>query len=118
MKRWKRLRNACVKVNSDAAYMKMERVHILSSANRVAHQLANEGIKQKTNIFLMNDEPEFAEGCASVKFHGMFQEYNMEFKPDIMSLLETRVSGVKVDKIIDKLGFQYSHWVKLMVFLE
>ncbi|MBA0838857.1 hypothetical protein Goarm_004645, partial [Gossypium armourianum] len=36
----------------------------------------------------------------------------MEHKPDIICLLETRVSGSKADKIIAKLGFQYSHRVE------
>lgn len=36
----------------------------------------------------------------------------MEHKPDIVSLLETRVSGTKADNIIAKLGFQFSHHVK------
>ncbi|KAH1090331.1 hypothetical protein J1N35_017588 [Gossypium stocksii] len=36
----------------------------------------------------------------------------MDYKPDIVSLLETRVSGAKADNIIAKLGFQYSHRVE------
>ncbi|MBA0816273.1 hypothetical protein Gohar_000954 [Gossypium harknessii] len=35
-------------------------------ANGAAHQLANEGIKQRTNIFLMNDVSEFAEAMVEV----------------------------------------------------
>ncbi|MBA0602722.1 hypothetical protein Gorai_002893 [Gossypium raimondii] len=31
-----------------------------------AHQLANEGIKQRTNIFLMNDVSKFAEAMVEV----------------------------------------------------
>ncbi|MBA0824766.1 hypothetical protein Goarm_021411, partial [Gossypium armourianum] len=51
-------------------------------------------------------------GCASVKFRQIFHEYNMEYKPIIVGLLEPRVSGAKVDRIIAKLGFQRSHHVK------
>ncbi|MBA0730015.1 hypothetical protein Golax_023015, partial [Gossypium laxum] len=40
-------------------------------------------------------------------------KYNKEYKPDIVGLLE---GGDKVDKIIAKLGFHYSHWVKAIRF--
>ncbi|KAK5773021.1 hypothetical protein PVK06_049324 [Gossypium arboreum] len=36
----------------------------------------------------------------------------MEHRPNIISLLETRVSGSKADKVIAKLGFQFSHRVE------
>ncbi|MBA0752034.1 hypothetical protein Gogos_000914 [Gossypium gossypioides] len=39
-----------------------------------------------------------------------------EYKPDIVSLLESRVSGSKADNIIAKLGFQYSHRVEAIGF--
>ncbi|MBA0602484.1 hypothetical protein Gorai_002664 [Gossypium raimondii] len=45
-----------------------------------------------------------------------FQEYNKEYKPDIVSLLETRVSGDKFDRVISKLGFQHSHRVEAISF--
>ncbi|KAG8478710.1 hypothetical protein CXB51_028595 [Gossypium anomalum] len=51
-------------------------------------------------------------GCASVKFPQVFREYNMEYKHDIISLLEPRVNGTKADNIIAKLGFQCSHLVE------
>lgn len=38
--------------------------------------------------------------------------YNEEYKPNIVSLIEPRVSGVKADNVITKLGFQHSHRVK------
>ncbi|KAK5832639.1 hypothetical protein PVK06_016441 [Gossypium arboreum] len=40
----------------------------------------------------------------------------MEYKPDIVSLPEPIVSGAKADKIIAKLGFQYSHRVEAIGF--
>lgn len=41
----------------------------------------------------------------------------MEHKPDIISLLETRVSGLKADKIIAQLGFHYSYRVEAIAFV-
>ncbi|KAG8502883.1 hypothetical protein CXB51_000604 [Gossypium anomalum] len=52
------------------------------------------------------------EGCASAKFPRIFWEYNIKYKPNIISLLEPRVSGSKANNIITKLGFQYSHRVE------
>lgn len=52
------------------------------------------------------------QGCASSKFPRIFREYNMDFQLDIVSLLETKVSSRKVDKIIAKLGFHSSHQVE------
>lgn len=52
------------------------------------------------------------QGCANVKFPRILGEYNVEFKPNVVSLLETRVSGGKVDKIIAKLGLQYFYQVE------
>ncbi|KAL1149714.1 hypothetical protein V6Z11_A10G209100 [Gossypium hirsutum] len=37
---------------------------------------------------------------------------NLEHKPDIVSLLKPRVSWAKLDVIIAKLGFQFSHCVE------
>ncbi|KAL1164432.1 hypothetical protein V6Z11_A06G069800 [Gossypium hirsutum] len=56
------------------------------------------------------------QGCASPKFPRIFREYNREHKPNIVSLLETRVSGFKVDKSISNLGFQFSHTVEIIGF--
>ncbi|MBA0823556.1 hypothetical protein Goarm_020281, partial [Gossypium armourianum] len=36
-----------------------------------------------------------SKGCASVKFPRVYQEYNMEYKYDIISLLEPRASGFR-----------------------
>ncbi|KAK8366933.1 hypothetical protein V6Z12_A02G151500 [Gossypium hirsutum] len=58
------------------------------------------------------------QGCANTKFPCIFREYNMDFRLDIIGLLEPKVSGRKADDIIAKLGFQHSHrieakgWVK------
>ncbi|MBA0706156.1 hypothetical protein Golax_018282, partial [Gossypium laxum] len=50
------------------------------------------------------DPGKHSAGCASVKFPRVFQEYNMENKHDIISLIEPRASGTKTDSIIVKLG--------------
>ncbi|KAG8479287.1 hypothetical protein CXB51_029072 [Gossypium anomalum] len=56
------------------------------------------------------------QGCANIKFPRIFREYDMEYEPDIISLLKPRISGAKADKIIAKLGFQYSHRVEAIGF--
>ncbi|KAA3467540.1 reverse transcriptase [Gossypium australe] len=55
-------------------------------------------------------------GCASSKFLRAFREYNFEYKPDIVCLLEPRVSGTKANSIIDKLGFERSHRIESIGF--
>ncbi|KAK5792754.1 hypothetical protein PVK06_033873 [Gossypium arboreum] len=55
-------------------------------------------------------------GCASLKFPPTFWEYNRENKPDLIGLLEIRVSGTKADSVIAKLGFEFSHRVEAMSF--
>ncbi|MBA0786243.1 hypothetical protein Gotri_026224 [Gossypium trilobum] len=40
--------------------------------------------------------------------------YNWDYKPDIVDLLETRVSGDKANSIIASLGFQCSHQVEIV----
>ncbi|KAA3488488.1 LINE-1 reverse transcriptase isogeny [Gossypium australe] len=42
----------------------------------------------------------------------------MEYKPDIVSFLDPRVSRAKANKIIAKLGFQFSHRVEAIGFSE
>ncbi|KAL1156476.1 hypothetical protein V6Z11_A08G094900 [Gossypium hirsutum] len=56
-------------------------------------------------------------GCARDKFPRIFREYNREHSPNIISLLETRVSGSKADNIIAKLGFLNSHCIEAIGFL-
>ncbi|MBA0630553.1 hypothetical protein Godav_002640 [Gossypium davidsonii] len=56
------------------------------------------------------------KGCASLKFLRVFREYNREHKPDLISLIETRVNGGKADSIIAKLGFHCSHRVEATRF--
>ncbi|KAH1055253.1 hypothetical protein J1N35_033318 [Gossypium stocksii] len=55
-------------------------------------------------------------GCASTKFAPIFRKYDLEYRPDIVNLLESRVNGSKANAIIAKMGFQYSHWVETVGF--
>ncbi|KAA3485757.1 reverse transcriptase [Gossypium australe] len=59
-----------------------------------------------------SEAPDQNSGCASSKFIRAFREYNNEYKPDIVCLLEPRVSGQKAYSIIDKLGFERSHRIE------
>ncbi|MBA0709141.1 hypothetical protein Golax_024201 [Gossypium laxum] len=54
--------------------------------------------------------------CASSKFLRVFHEYNFEHKPNIVCLLEPRVSGKQTNSIIDKLGFDFSHRIESIGF--
>lgn len=47
-------------------------------------------------------------------FPRIFREYNKEYKPDIVSLIEIRVSGCKADKVIANLGFQNYHRIEVV----
>ncbi|MBA0608398.1 hypothetical protein Godav_020627, partial [Gossypium davidsonii] len=67
-------------------------------------------------ILSKNSNAELDRGCANVKFSRTFWKFNMEYKPDIVSLLKPRVSGAKANNIIAKLGFQYSHRVEAIGF--
>ncbi|MBA0632400.1 hypothetical protein Godav_001147 [Gossypium davidsonii] len=69
-------------------------------------------------ILSKNLNAELDGSCANVKFPRIFREYYMEYKPDIVSLLEPRVSGAKADSIIAKLGFQYSQCVEVIGFFK
>ncbi|MBA0730096.1 hypothetical protein Golax_020617 [Gossypium laxum] len=76
-----------------------------SMVDLIASQLKNEASKGD-----LNDAD--TRPADNVKFPQIFREYNMEYKPIIVGLLEPRISGAKVDRIIAKLGFQRSHHVK------
>ncbi|MBA0711798.1 hypothetical protein Golax_010945 [Gossypium laxum] len=54
------------------------------------------------------------QGYANSKFPRIFHKYNREHRPDLIGLLEMRVSGGKVDSIIAKLGFLFSYHIKRM----
>lgn len=52
------------------------------------------------------------QGCANSKFPQILREYSKEFKLNILSLLEPRVSGFEADSIIEKLGLDRTHRVE------
>ncbi|MBA0678547.1 hypothetical protein Goari_019887, partial [Gossypium aridum] len=68
-------------------------------------------ISSKENV-IPNSPKDLEKGCASSKFPCIFREYNKEFKHDIVGLLDMRVSGGKVDSIIARLWFHFSHCVE------
>ncbi|MBA0617573.1 hypothetical protein Godav_027008 [Gossypium davidsonii] len=57
-----------------------------------------------------------AKRCMFDKFLRAFREYNNQYKPDIISLIKPRISGVKADTIIAKLGMDKSYRVEAVVF--
>ncbi|KAA3486304.1 Endonuclease/exonuclease/phosphatase [Gossypium australe] len=56
------------------------------------------------------------QGCASKNFIRAFREYNSEHRPDIVCLVEPRVSSNKANFIIEQLGFNSSHQIKAIGF--
>lgn len=57
-----------------------------------------------------------AHGYASDKFLRAFHKYSFQYKPDIISLLEPRISGSKADLIIAKIGLDKAHRVEAVGF--
>lgn len=56
------------------------------------------------------------QGCASGKFTQVFHEYNLEYKPDIVCLLEPRISGKNMNLAIEKLCFNFPQRVEATDF--
>ncbi|KAH1048009.1 hypothetical protein J1N35_038793 [Gossypium stocksii] len=76
-------------------------------------------IAQSVSSVCVNETEAFGpvNGCASSKFLRASHEYKFEYKPDIVCLLEPRISGKKANDIIDKLGFDFSHRIESIGFL-
>ncbi|KAA3454599.1 Retrovirus-related Pol polyprotein LINE-1 [Gossypium australe] len=68
-------------------------------------------LAETTNLSGRNEE-----GKCQDKFYSCLSEYNEEHRPDIICLVEPRVSGNKANCIIGKLGFNYSHRVEAVGF--
>ncbi|MBA0871617.1 hypothetical protein Goshw_028207, partial [Gossypium schwendimanii] len=68
----------------------------------------------KNNVILILEE--FARGCATINFPRVFHEYSNQYKLNIVSLLEPRVSGSKADAISAKLGLEKSPRVEAIGF--
>ncbi|TYH50385.1 hypothetical protein ES332_D10G202900v1 [Gossypium tomentosum] len=52
------------------------------------------------------------QGAGHPRFDRIVKEYIREHKQCIMTLVKTRLSEEKVDKVIAKLGFPFSHRIK------
>ncbi|KAI9125777.1 hypothetical protein K1719_003195 [Acacia pycnantha] len=50
------------------------------------------------------------------KFPSIFKSLVFNYKPDIFVIVEPRISGPKADKVIKKLGFQFSHRIEATGF--
>ncbi|KAH1090662.1 hypothetical protein J1N35_017919, partial [Gossypium stocksii] len=75
-------------------------------------------ISMQAEISVNKAEDKSSSGCASFKFVIVFREYNREHSSDLISLLETRVSGKKADLVIVKLSFHNSRRVEAVGFSE
>ncbi|MBA0749750.1 hypothetical protein Gogos_003645 [Gossypium gossypioides] len=85
------------------------RIPLAESMEVMVELLSPQGPSKTMNVEL---DDAGIRGCASVKFPRIFREQNLEYKPDIVSLLKPKVSGAKADVIIANLGFQFSHRVE------
>ncbi|XP_028790095.1 uncharacterized protein LOC114746079 [Neltuma alba] len=56
------------------------------------------------------------QGAAKSKFHSVLKSFIAEHKPDVLVLIEPRVSGPPVDRIIRSFGFPNSHRVEACGF--
>ncbi|MBA0758180.1 hypothetical protein Gotri_021201, partial [Gossypium trilobum] len=57
-----------------------------------------------------------ASGLRTPTISKFLKEYNREFRLDFVALFEVRISGVRVEAVIAKLGFDYSFRVELVGF--
>lgn len=65
----------------------------------------------KCDIFVWN-----WQGAGNPKFYRFLKEYLRDFDPDVMVLVETRVSGIIAENAIKKIGFWKSHRVEARRF--
>ncbi|KAK8611922.1 hypothetical protein V6N13_131960 [Hibiscus sabdariffa] len=56
------------------------------------------------------------QGCADLKFLNALRQYLRDNKPDVVGLVEPRISGYKADLIISSLGFPHSHRIEAVGF--
>lgn len=67
----------------------------------------------KVDIIVWN-----CQGTGNLKFHRVLREYIREFKPSIIVLIETRVSGLIVECVIKKVEMPYSYHVEACGFFR
>ncbi|KAG8472266.1 hypothetical protein CXB51_034472 [Gossypium anomalum] len=65
----------------------------------------------KSRILVWN-----CQGAGHPKFHRFLKEYLRDFDPDIVILVETRVSGRKADCVVGKIGLPYSYRIEARGF--
>lgn len=56
------------------------------------------------------------QGVGNPKFHIFLKEYLRDFDPDVVVLVETRISGIKAEKVIRNIGWLKSHRVEARGF--
>ncbi|KAE8683472.1 hypothetical protein F3Y22_tig00111208pilonHSYRG00305 [Hibiscus syriacus] len=54
--------------------------------------------------------------CSGRNFLRILKKYTREHSPNMVALLESRISGTKADEVISKLGFKFSYRVEATVF--
>ncbi|KAI9128717.1 hypothetical protein K1719_000200 [Acacia pycnantha] len=96
------LHNMEAKSNSDAAGPSVRLM------KEVARGLQSELGK---SVYAMN-----CQGAFDTKFPSIFKSLVFNYKPDIFVILEPRIFGTKANKVIKKLGFQFSHRVEATGF--
>ncbi|MBA0570856.1 hypothetical protein Golob_004462, partial [Gossypium lobatum] len=97
--------------------------NIWSSVNRIRKWLkvSVSEIKALCELFkrisnAIIDDGLINKGCATINFPRVFHEYSNQYKLNIVSLLEPRVSGFKADAISAKLGLEKSPRVEAIGF--
>ncbi|MBA0574818.1 hypothetical protein Golob_027597, partial [Gossypium lobatum] len=80
--------------------------------------LINSQVELGADVDVRNTEGQIGgvDTPPALKFPRSFWEYNREHKLDLISFLETRVTGFKADSIIAKLSFQFLHLVEALGF--
>lgn len=68
-------------------------------------------IFMKSNIFVWN-----CQEARNPKFYRILNEYLREFNPELVVLVETKVSGVIAENVIRSIGLPFSHRVEAKQF--
>ncbi|MBA0821359.1 hypothetical protein Goarm_018222, partial [Gossypium armourianum] len=110
-------RNILETLSEETGVVVLRLVPFADSMKRAAELTAFE-IDEKSTMDLPRQKGEQAEDVHLINFCELFCKSNNQHKPDIVSLLEPRISGTKVDTIIAKLGWKTSHRVKAVGFSE
>lgn len=63
------------------------------------------------SLFIWN-----TQGAAALKFMSILKSFIQEHKPQVLVLVEPKISGVQADRIISKIGYQRSHRIEATGF--